>query len=70
MYGDGPWDREAITYYLLAMHTTRPFMPPFPGTETEAAALADYLIELRRSAQPLPGAQDVGAEAAAPAGGV
>ena len=64
MYGDGTWDRETITYYLLGMHTARPFMPPFPGTEVEAAALADYLIELRRTAQPAPGAQDVGAAAA------
>ncbi len=71
MYGDGAWDRETITYYLLGIHTARPFMPPFPGTELEAAALADYLIELRRTAQPAAGAQDVGADAApAAAGGV
>jgi hypothetical protein len=42
------------------MHTARPFMPPFPGTEREAGALADYLLELRAVRQPVIGAQDEG----------
>jgi hypothetical protein len=35
-------------------------MPPFPGTEREAGALADYLLELRQSPRPQIGAQDGG----------
>jgi hypothetical protein len=62
MYGAGEWDRDTVKYYLLGMHTARPFMPPFPGTEVEAGALADYLIELRRTERPAIGAQDRGIE--------
>ena len=69
MYGGGAWDRDTVKYYLLGMHTARPFMPPFPGTEVEAGALADYLIDLRRSGQPAIGAQDGGVEAAVVPGG-
>jgi mono/diheme cytochrome c family protein len=69
MHGGGTWDRETVKYYLLGMHTARPFMPPFPGTEVEAGALADYLIELRRTGQPTVGAQDGGADAAVAADG-
>jgi len=60
MYGNGPWDRETVKYYLIGMHTARPFMPPFPGTEREAGALADYLLDLRARSRPLIGAQDEG----------
>jgi hypothetical protein len=49
------------------MHTTRPFMPPFPGSDREAGALADYLVDLGRSHRPVLGAQDVGVEPAPPA---
>jgi hypothetical protein len=65
MYGDGPWDSDTVKYYLLGMHTARPFMPPFPGTEVEAGALADYLIELRRTGRPSIGAQDGGVDTVA-----
>jgi hypothetical protein len=51
------------------MHTARPFMPPFPGTEVEAGALADYLIELRRTGRPTIGAQDGGVDSVAAAEG-
>jgi cytochrome bd-type quinol oxidase subunit 1 len=69
MYGGGAWDRDTVKYYLLGMHTARPFMPPFPGTEIEAGALADYLIELRRTGQPTIGAQDGGVDVTPAAGG-
>jgi len=62
MYGNGPWDRDTVKYYLLGMHTARPFMPPFPGTEREAGALADYLLDLRAARRPVIGAQDGGVE--------
>ncbi len=60
MYGNGPWDRETVKYSLIGMHTARPFMPPFPGTEREAGALADYLLDLRAVKRPVIGAQDGG----------
>jgi hypothetical protein len=60
LYGNGDWDRDTIKYYLLGMHTARPFMPPFPGTEREAGALADYLLDVRAVRRPVIGAQDAG----------
>jgi hypothetical protein len=60
LYGDGPWDRETVKFYLLGMHTARPYMPPFPGNDPEAGALADYLIDLRSNRRPIIGAQDGG----------
>ena len=60
LYGDAPWDRDTIKYYVLGMHTARPYMPPFPGTDTEAGALADFLLDLRRRRAPLVGAQGGG----------
>ena len=60
LYGNGPWDRETIKYYLIGMHTARRFMPPFPGNDAEAGALAEYLVEQRRTRRPVIGAQDGG----------
>lgn len=60
LYGSGPWNRDAITGYLRTMHTVRPYMPPFPGTEEEAGAVADYLVALRRMPAELDGAQTAG----------
>ena len=57
LYGDGPWERDTIKYYLLGMHTARPYMPPFPGTDSEAGALADFLVDLRDRPAPVTGAQ-------------
>lgn len=60
LYGSGQWDRDTIKYYLIGMHTARRFMPPFPGNDAEAGALAEYLVELRRTRRPVIGAQDGG----------
>jgi hypothetical protein len=62
LYGAGDWDRETVKYYLLGMHTARPYMPPFPGTDREAGVLADYLVDLREHRRPVPGAQEVGVQ--------
>jgi mono/diheme cytochrome c family protein len=64
LYGSGDWERDTVKYYVLGMHTARPFMPPFPGTDREAGALADYLVDLQRSRRPVLGAQDAGVETA------
>ncbi len=62
LYGNGPWDRDTVKYYLIGMHTARPFMPPFPGNDAEAGALAEYLVDLRHTRRPVIGAQDGGVE--------
>ena len=62
LYGTGAWDRDAVKSYLLGMHTARPYMPPFPGNDPEAGALADYLVDLRRHPRPALGAQARGVE--------
>lgn len=64
LYGDEAWDRDTIKYYVQGMHVARPYMPPFPGTDREAGALADYLVELQRDRRPVFGAQDVGVDPA------
>ena len=66
LYGAADWDRETVKYYVLGMHMARPYMPPFPGTDREAGALADYLLDLQRSHRPVLGAQDVGVDPAGP----
>lgn len=63
LYGETPWDRDTIKYYVLGMHRARPYMPPFPGTDIEAGALADFLIELRSRPAPVVGAQGTGLDA-------
>jgi mono/diheme cytochrome c family protein len=67
LFGDAPWDREQLAAYTTAMHDTRPYMPPFPGTREELLALSDYLIHLRTVALAIPGAQHTGV-AASPQG--
>jgi len=66
LYGAGPWDRDAVKAYLQTMHNARPFMPPFPGTDLEAGALADYLVSLQSFPVGLDGAQTRGVVLPAP----
>jgi len=66
LYGAGPWDRDAVKAYLQTMHNARPFMPPFPGTDLEAGALADYLVSLQAFPVGLDGAQTRGVVLPAP----
>jgi mono/diheme cytochrome c family protein/MFS family permease len=70
MYGTNGWDRDVVKGYVQGMHVSRPFMPPFPGTDREAGALADYLVTLQQPAHPVTGAQwqAAAAPAVAPAG--
>lgn len=61
MYGPGSvWDPGAMESFILSMHQTRPYMPPFPGNQEEAGALVAYLLELRETRASLPGAQSAG----------
>src|SRR5699024_2377040 len=40
------WDEEGLAGYIATLHETRPFMPPFAGTDEEREALAAYLIKV------------------------
>lgn len=64
MYGEGEWDSGAMKAFILNMHNTRTFMPPFPGNESEADALVAFIKYLRSSKISLTGAQTEGARLA------
>jgi mono/diheme cytochrome c family protein len=55
MLGKQEWTEQRLTNFILGMHLTRTYMPPFPGSPAEAEALAGYLKSLQpgRSTQPL-----------------
>lgn len=38
------WTEEVLDSYIAVMHESRPFMPPFAGTDEERKALAHYII--------------------------
>jgi len=57
MYGDKPWQSEAIAAYVENMHGARYFMPPFPGNKAELNALAVYLASLQKRAAAFNGVQ-------------
>ncbi len=42
------WNEESLASYIETLHETRPFMPPFVGTEEEKQALAHYLIKVTK----------------------
>lgn len=67
LYGDAPWDRDSIAAYVGALNTTRPFMPPFPGSDAERDALAAYLVSLQFRHDSIEGAQTEGVVALPPA---
>ncbi len=54
LYGNEPWDAEALTGFIQGMHLTRTYMPPFPGNDDEAQALAVYLKSLQPAAPAVP----------------
>ncbi len=60
MLGDQPWSPDITASYVENMHNAQPYMPPFPGTQDELAALGVYLQHLQNTTASLPGAQDVG----------
>ena len=44
LLGDGAWNPAAVDQVLAGMHTTRAYMPPFPGTDPERRALAEWIV--------------------------
>lgn len=60
MYGTPPWNIDNLRKFIGGMHTARGYMPPFPGNETDADALAHYLIYLSENKETLPGSQSTG----------
>lgn len=65
MYGHEPWSAETIAGYVGIMHNARPFMPPFPGSESERKALGSYLAHLQHHRETVEGAQATGVTAPA-----
>ncbi len=57
LYGTESWDDAALVAFINTMHTSRTFMPPFPGNDKEVKALAAYLKELRKKRDLIFGAQ-------------
>jgi mono/diheme cytochrome c family protein len=60
MYGSGEWDAGGMVSFLGTMHETSTFMPPFPGNHSEKEALVAYILALRKTGEPLSGAQEAG----------
>jgi mono/diheme cytochrome c family protein len=60
MYGDAPWNKDALSTYIGTMHTARPYMPPFPGSLRERDALAAWLVSLQNTRDVIEGAQTKG----------
>lgn len=58
LYGRDEWDDNAMQAFVESMHTTRTYMPPFPGNEREAEALITYFNWLRETRQHIFGAQN------------
>ena len=63
MYGSNPWDPVIISKYIAGMHTTRGYMPPFPGNDKEREALGLFLAKLQTENETLNGAQTTGLNA-------
>lgn len=48
LYGDEkPWDENAMNAFIHTMHSSRTYMPPFPGNDKEAEALITYIKSLQ-----------------------
>jgi mono/diheme cytochrome c family protein len=61
LYGKKPLDENVMVAFIQTMHNTRTYMPPFPGNDKEAGALAAYIGELQRTGEWwMPGAQGSG----------
>jgi mono/diheme cytochrome c family protein len=60
MYGEPPYSVENLRKFMGVMHTARGYMPPFPGNETDADALARYLVHVSENEDVIPGSQTTG----------
>jgi mono/diheme cytochrome c family protein len=47
LYGAAPWNVDALTVNIQHLHDVHAFMPPFPGNDAEANALARWLVTLQ-----------------------
>ena len=60
LFGKEPWQQDRLTNFIKGMHLTRTFMPPFPGNQKEAQALATYLTHLQSVREAASGVQTIG----------
>ena len=58
LYGNDPWDKDAVLAFIHTMHMTRTYMPPFPGSDKEAEALVAYLKQMQVDHKFILGAQN------------
>jgi mono/diheme cytochrome c family protein len=66
LYGAVPWNVDALTVNIEHLHDVHAYMPPFPGNEAEANALARWLVTLQ-PASTAPGAPGAPTAPTAPA---
>jgi len=60
MYPHQTWNPEAIDTYIRNINGARSYMPPFPGTAAERAALAAYLAKLQTTSDRIPSNASIG----------
>ena len=58
LYGNDPWDKDAVLAFIHTMHMTRTYMPPFPGSDKEAEARVAYLKQMQVDHKFILGAQN------------
>jgi mono/diheme cytochrome c family protein len=54
LYPGQTWSADVIDAYVRNIHGARAYMPPFPGTQPERAALAVYLTRLQETGDRIP----------------
>jgi mono/diheme cytochrome c family protein len=60
MFPGQEWTPDLTGGYMAFMHEARPYMPPFPGTDTELAQLAGYIALMQHTPISIEGAQRSG----------
>jgi mono/diheme cytochrome c family protein len=60
LMNNGDWDEVNIANYIQTVHDIQQFMPPFPGTKTEAEAMTTYLVNIKKNNANISGAQSTG----------
>ncbi len=62
LYGNQEWNEDSMKAFISSMHSSRTFMPPFPGNEEELQALVSYIKDLKTNYRRIIGAQSEGVQ--------
>ncbi|MBD3377361.1 cytochrome c [candidate division KSB1 bacterium] len=57
LFPNRAWQPQQLSAYMANMHNVRPFMPPFPGSDAERDALAEFIVDVQYRPIRLEGAQ-------------